>query len=231
MRDCLQKLRDSYSLNTSSASSSSKAGGRGTGDATAGENTDHEAGKWLSHVSTVLRGATSVAESILLGHPVLVHCRYYTHIRLVFLSTRMTYIRLHVSTFVSSDGWDRTAQLTALSQLMLDPYYRTVQGFLVLVEKEWMSFGHQFADRLGRLTHKETSPVFLQYLDCVHQLIHQFPSEFEFSTGFIEVVSQCTFSGYFSSFRGNCERLRNAELASSVSTFTEEFNAEVLSSA
>lgn len=75
MRDSLQKLRDSYSLHTGTSPSSNKTGGRGTGDATAGESTDHEASKWLSHVSTVLRGATSVAESILLGHPVIVHCR------------------------------------------------------------------------------------------------------------------------------------------------------------
>lgn len=76
MRDSLQKLRDSYSSQEkSSSSSSSKSSGRGTGDATAGESTDHEASRWLAHVSTVLRGAASVAESILLGHPVLVHCR------------------------------------------------------------------------------------------------------------------------------------------------------------
>lgn len=44
-----------------------------------------------------------------------------------------------------SDGWDRTAQLTSLAMLMLDSYYRTIKGFEVLIEKEWISFGHRFA--------------------------------------------------------------------------------------
>jgi myotubularin-related protein 1/2 len=44
-----------------------------------------------------------------------------------------------------SDGWDRTAQLTSLAMIMLDPYYRTVVGLAVLVEKEWCAFGHKFA--------------------------------------------------------------------------------------
>ena len=30
-----------------------------------------------------------------------------------------------------SDGWDRTSQLTSLSMLLLDSYYRTLTGFMV----------------------------------------------------------------------------------------------------
>jgi myotubularin-related protein 1/2 len=48
-----------------------------------------------------------------------------------------------------SDGWDRTAQLSSLSQLLIEPYYRTLIGFIVLIEKDWIQFGHQFHLRFG----------------------------------------------------------------------------------
>jgi len=32
-------------------------------------------------------------------------------------------------------------QVCALAQILADPYYRTVQGFIALVEKDWLAFG------------------------------------------------------------------------------------------
>lgn len=68
-------------------------------------------------------------------------------------------------------------QLTSLAMLMLDPYYRTIKGFEVLVEKEWLSFGHKFAQRIGHGEDKHSdadrSPVFLQFMDCVWQMTKQ----------------------------------------------------------
>lgn len=83
--------------------------------------------EWLKHIKGILDGSAMIARQVGIQHShVLIHC---------------------------SDGWDRTSQLSALSQLMLDPYYRTLEGFIVLVEKDWLSFGHMFHQRSGFLNH------------------------------------------------------------------------------
>lgn len=58
----------------------------------------------------------------------------------------------------------------------------------MLVTREWLEFGHRFADRCGHgHNHDENQrcPVFLQWLDCVHQLTRQFPCSFEFNETFL----------------------------------------------
>ena len=32
---------------------------------------------------------------------------------------------------------------------MIDPHYRTLDGFMTLIAKDWEAFGHQFAHRHG----------------------------------------------------------------------------------
>ena len=57
----------------------------------------------------------------------------------------------------------------------------------MLVEREWLAYGHKFGDRCGHNSEDSTqrSPVFLQWLDCVHQLTRQFPCEFQFNEAFL----------------------------------------------
>eukprot|EP00070_Physeter_catodon_P031525 XP_028338419.1 myotubularin-related protein 1 isoform X10 [Physeter catodon] len=106
---------------------------------------------WLEYIRMLLAGAVRIADKIESGKTsVVVHC---------------------------SDGWDRTSQLTSLAMLLLDSYYRTIKGFEALLEKEWISFGHRFALRVGHGNDNhadaDRSPIFLQFIDCVWQMTRQ----------------------------------------------------------
>ncbi|GMI08615.1 hypothetical protein TrVE_jg11336 [Triparma verrucosa] len=135
---------------------------------------------WLRHVQLVMKASVLAAERIELNDSsVLVHC---------------------------SDGWDRTSQMSATCMLLLDPYYRTIEGFAILIEKEWLDFGHKFKDRHGQGSDKhpnERSPVFVQWLDTVHQLMHQFPTAFELNEELLVFVADHLHSCLFGTFLGN----------------------------
>ncbi|XP_043275245.1 myotubularin-related protein 2 isoform X2 [Venturia canescens] len=144
---------------------------------------------WLKHIKCILAGAVRIVDKVE-NHKtsVLVHC---------------------------SDGWDRTAQLTALAMLMLDPYYRTIKGFEVLIEKEWLSFGHKFQQRIGHgdehHSDADRSPVFLQFIDCVWQISQQFPNDFQFNEHFLITILDHLYSCRFGTFLFSSERERVQE--------------------
>ena len=140
--------------------------------------------QYLSHVRTILNGALTIVELIENGGAVMVHC---------------------------SDGWDRTAQLSGLVCLIMDTYYRTTDGFMVLIEKEWIQSGHKFNDRIGYddvPPRNERSPVFLQFIDCVWQVTQQFPTAFEFNEFLLLDVLDALYSCRFGTFLFNCEKER-----------------------
>lgn len=165
--------------------------------------------QWLKYIQLILSGAVRIVDKIEIQKTsVVVHC---------------------------SDGWDRTSQLTSLSMIMLDPYYRTLKGFQVLIEKEWLSFGHKFAQRLGHGEDKPSddnrSPIFLQWLDCIWQLTKQFPTAFEFNETLLLVLADHIYSCLYGTFLANSEMMRKLEgipnkthsIWSMINSFPEEF--------
>ncbi|CBN77571.1 similar to CG7697-PA [Ectocarpus siliculosus] len=175
--------------------------------------------RWLSHVRTVLSSAWTVASKAHTQRsPVLVHC---------------------------SHGWDRTSQVCSLAQMLLDPYYRTIDGFQVcllvhkhkllevLIEKDWLAFGHPFHLRhaygmpRGLTSGKEDqrSPIFLQFLDCTWQLVMQLPSYFEFNPRFLLCIADHIQSCRFGTFLCNTNKARKEnmleERSDSLWTFLE----------
>jgi len=145
-----------------------------------------ESTKWLEYIKAIIAGAVRIADTVdRCRTSCIVHC---------------------------SDGWDRTPQLTALAMILLDPYYRTLVGFEVLIEKEWCSFGHKFGQRngLGDKNHSDDqrSPIFLQFIDAVWQVTRQFPCAFEFNEHFLMTILDHVNSCLFGTFLFNSEQDR-----------------------
>jgi len=140
----------------------------------------------LVHIYRILRASIRITSKLNAGDTVLVHC---------------------------SDGWDRTSQIVALAMLLGDPYYRTIDGFELLIEKEWLSYGLQFHLRHGQEDNSsEEAPIFLQFLESVWNLIKFYPCAFEFNEDFLIALFDHSYSGAFGTFMLNneYERYKNA---------------------
>jgi len=155
---------------------------------------------WFNFIYLLLRNAEEISQLIQENNSVLIHC---------------------------SDGWDRTSQLSSLAQILLDPFYRTINGFALLIEKDWLSFGHQFALRNGLMkkggSDDQTSPIFLQFLDAVHQLWLQNPNSFEFNEKFLLFLAKNYNSNLYGTFMFNNDKQRKENNAKekSASIWTE----------
>ncbi|CAF3560442.1 unnamed protein product [Adineta steineri] len=118
--------------------------------------------KWLKYVSKTLHGAASLAKLL-----------DFKNIELAGSDT------------------DNNCLMSSLVQILLRPKCRTIKGFCELIVREWIIRGHKFRERFGQVSHDvnrypvQESPVFLLFLDCIHQLIIQNPFSFEFTDYFL----------------------------------------------
>lgn len=136
--------------------------------------------KWGKRIMQLLRKSSFVVNNIIsLSRSVLVHC---------------------------SDGWDRTSQICSLTQIMIDPFYRTLKGFIELIQKDWIDMGHMFCSRCAHVQSEnfdEKSPIFAQFIDSVAQLLNKYQKEFEFNLLFLQLILSSAYSQLFGDFLGN----------------------------
>ncbi|KAF7202091.1 myotubularin-related protein 9 isoform X1 [Nothobranchius furzeri] len=146
-----------------------------------------ENSKWLSHVQTALSTAGLLAECVERdGHSALVH---------------------------GYEGTDCSLLISTLAQLIMDPSCRTLEGFLRLLEREWVQAGHPFQQRCAHSAfsharlHQE-SPVFLLLLDCIWQLWRQFPCALGFSEALLLRLATEVYSSDCGTFLCNNDQER-----------------------
>ncbi|XP_054239579.1 myotubularin-related protein 9 [Indicator indicator] len=147
-----------------------------------------EASNWLTHIKEILTAACLAAQCIdREGASVLVH---------------------------GTEGTDSTLQVTSLAQIILDPRCRTIRGFESLVVREWLQAGHPFQQRCAQSAYSNSkqkweAPVFLLFLDCVWQILRQFPCSFEFNEQFLIMLFEHAYASQFGTFLGNNENERS----------------------
>ncbi|XP_060610633.1 myotubularin-related protein 9 [Anolis sagrei] len=146
-----------------------------------------ESSNWLTHIKEILTTACLAAQCIdREGASVLVH---------------------------GTEGTDSTLQVTSLAQIILDPRCRTIRGFEALIEREWLQAGHPFQQRCAQSAYSNSkqkweAPVFLLFLDCVWQILRQFPCSFEFNYQFLLMLFEHSYASQFGTFLGNNENDR-----------------------
>lgn len=164
-----------------------------------------ESSRWLQYVSVSLGKSVTAAEQLSNGITVVLQegnsPKSLTNIQICLQ------INIHCS---ADNGQDMCCVISSITQLILDPHWRTINGFQSLIQKEWVALGHPFANRLGHVVKQdiEQSPLFLLFLDCVWQLLQQYPMAFEFTETYLTTLWDSAHISIFDTFLFNCEHDR-----------------------
>lgn len=150
---------------------------------------------WLDIAARAVNAAGQIADWLRNGQSVLVQC---------------------------SEDCDYGNILTSLTQILLDPYYRTFHGLCVLMDKEFCKGGYEFDSRSGRNAkpmgslsslHSSASsrpsldaaPGFMLWLWCLWSLLIQSPSCFDYDERLLIFLADSVYSTRFVEFCTNSQ--------------------------
>ena len=116
---------------------------------------------------------------------------------------------------VETEGRAVSLLVSSLAMILLSEEFRTRAGLELLIQAVWVSLGFKFsrnhtlsqqASRQNNPSH--LNPVFLMFLDSVHQISCQFPSHLEFNTKYLVAEWDTVLFPMFDTFIFDCEQDR-----------------------
>ena len=141
-----------------------------------------ESSKWLQHIQSLIRASRHIARTLKCDkNPVVV---------------------------VDETGRDMSCLVVSLVLILCDRHFRTINGFANLINKEWLSAGYSFCSSLMSIKGTDSNffPTFIMFLDCVHNIILQYPTEFEFTDIYLTEILDKILIGESELFMFNCPK-------------------------
>jgi len=123
-----------------------------------------ENSNWLSTILSVLRISANAAENYNKGHVVVVR---------------------------DTDGRSYSILIASLVMILTSEEFRTYNGLEKIIRRNWINMGfpfnqhHNISVGPNKQPTSNLCPLFLIFLDCIHQLCFQFPACFEFQPSYL----------------------------------------------
>eukprot|EP01125_Pyxidicula_operculata_P012355 TRINITY_DN4057_c0_g1_i2.p1 TRINITY_DN4057_c0_g1~~TRINITY_DN4057_c0_g1_i2.p1 ORF type:complete len:2474 (-),score=525.58 TRINITY_DN4057_c0_g1_i2:159-7580(-) len=133
--------------------------------------------------------------------------------------------------------YENETPIVCLVQIFVDPYYRTLEGFCNLIDKEWLQYSYPFKSMLGYGTMETDSkekrsptsspsssvkllnlqirskpaPIFVLFLNCIWEVMQQQSHLFEFNENFLLFLLDSLYDSRFGNFFEDSDeyRMRN----------------------
>ncbi|KAJ8551451.1 hypothetical protein K7X08_021466 [Anisodus acutangulus] len=228
MRESLGRLRDYLDTHGTTSSDGMSSflrhggwswGGGNLSSMSASVSTLGDTG-WLIHVQTVLAGSAWIAARVALeSASVLVHCsdgwdRTTQLVSLASLLLDPYYRTIKGFQALVEKDWlafghpfsDRLGMPTISGTFELSRQAST--GSLPLSPMRQGSGSSSSQVQNTSHAQNQNSPIFLQWVDCVSQLLRMYPFAFEFSSAFLVDLLDCMLSCRFGNFLCNSEKER-----------------------